>query len=112
MSENDEVEQKISQKSAKRRYLNENCQKNFENKIKRKCDFCKGKVEITATEKHRLNKPESWNMTNTTNYGQKRIKNNPLMKIGEPVLINSNSFVNIEQILNEYKETHDIGSKR
>ena len=51
-------------------------------------------------------------MTNTTNYGQKRIKNNPLMKIGEPVLINPNSFVNIEQILNEYKETHDIGSKR
>ena len=96
MFENDEVEQKNSQKSAKHRYLNENYQKNFENKIKKKSDFCKGKVEITATEKHRLNKPESWNITNTTNYGQKTIKNNPLMKIGEPVLINPNSFVNIE----------------
>lgn len=36
MFENDEVEQKNSQKSAKHRYLNENYQKNFENKIKRK----------------------------------------------------------------------------
>ena len=35
MFENDEVEQKISQKSAKRRCVNDNCQKIFENNIKR-----------------------------------------------------------------------------
>ena len=34
------------------------------------------------------------------------------MSIGEPVLVNNNSFDNITKILKEYKTLHNIGNSR
>ena len=34
------------------------------------------------------------------------------MSIGEPVLVNPNSFDNITKILKEYKTLHNIGNSR
>ena len=67
---------------------------------------------MIGSKESRLVKSESWNVDKNVNIGQVSNKNNPSMQIGEPVLLNPNSFINIEHILEEYHSNHGIGAKR
>ena len=87
--------------SSLRECENPNSHKKFNN-LKRTCDACKSKVSLKEFFGKCLTKPETWNIGRLTNYGQVTQENKPYMSIGEPVLVNTNSFDNITKILKEY----------
>ena len=86
----------------KRKCTNKNCQKMFEN-CKRKCDVCGFPVQ----KQHQINDGKHQTSKDGEKYidlGENKNINFKYMSIGEPILLNPNSFTNIENILDTLKE--------
>ena len=87
---------------------NDSCGKRFSS-MKRKCDECSSPV-ITQTKEERFVAPEGFGLLKTTDIGQKVNINKPAITMGEPVLVNPNSFETVKAVLDEYKLIHKIGT--
>ena len=113
-SESRDVEKKQQQQQesrAKRECTNEACKKQFTS-VKNKCDSCKSKVEKTETEHGRFTTPLNWHITKSFMIGQIASHNFKCQQIGEPIMVNPNSFDRAKHILDEYKLLHKIGVDR
>ena len=80
---------------------NEQCQKTFESQ-KRKCDIC-GSVVAKITKQDPIVIKQSNTEEKYINLGETRSVNKKKMLMGEPIMLNPNSYDNIN-ILKELKE--------
>ena len=60
----------------------------------------------------RFSPPENWALKKSLDVGQMVNYNNKTMCMGEPVLMNPNSYATVEAILESYKDLHGIGHSR
>ena len=80
--------------------------------VSKKCDLCKAKVEKVDKEFSRFSTPENWDIKKSFNVGQIPLINPQKHVMGEPVMVNPNSFQRVQQMLDEYKSMHCIGKDR
>ena len=112
MFENNDVKRKIEVlKRSERSCSNKSCKKLF-TKFRKKCDACGGKVIKEEHIEPRLAVPKDWAPEKIFNIGQEVNKNAKLIQIGEPVMVNPNSFINAEYIFDQYKKLHGISEAR
>ena len=112
MFENNDVSRKIeSLKKCQRICSYQECNKVF-NSFRRKCNVCGDKVVAKENKETRLTTPKDWVLEKALSIGQKIKKYIKPIKIGEPLMVNPNSFINVEHILSEYKKLHGIGVVR
>ena len=110
--ENNDVDKKLQElKEVERVCTNEKCKKKFKT-VSKKCDLCKAKVEKVDKEFSRFSTPENWDIKKSFNVGQIPLINPQKHVMGEPVMVNPNSFQRVKQILDEHKTKHDIGKER
>ena len=90
--------------------LNQECQQEYF-KMKRKCNLCGEKVEKNSeTVESRIHTSSSGEKY--INLGEKKNVNCRPTQIGEPILLNPNSYNNLEQILDNLEVNLEIGSSR
>ena len=110
-NENDDVEQIIdSKQSAKRICSNELCRALYTS-LKRKCSQCGGKVASRTVEEVRLTSTETLVTAKTNQLGGEVRKNEAILKVGEPIMVNPNSYDSVKTVLDNLKG-HEIDSER
>lgn len=112
-NENNDVEERIRVLlSLKHRQCsNDQCSKVYNN-YKRKCDDCDSAIKKQETPESVRTPQTSSSTQKYINIGEKSESNIKDFKMGEPILVNPNSYINIEQILKELKTNLNIGSER
>ena len=112
MFENDDVKQKIEVlKRSEKSCSSKSCKELF-TKFRKKCDACGGKVIKGEHIESRLAVPNDWASEKKCDIGQEVNKNVKLIQVGEPVMVNPTSFVNVEYILYQCKKLHGISEAR
>ena len=114
LNENEEI---IAQKvdalkiNVNRKCSNESCNKIYHS-LKRKCEAC-GSPVIKNTEEIQCNINSITCVDpNKIDIGQVSSENKPVIKMFEPVLVNPNSYKNVEIILKEIKEKAINGDRK
>ena len=107
--ETNDVEKAIANQKTDRQCIN--CGKIFHDQ-KRKCDLCSGKVSVIEADKEKFSTPDKWPLTKTLNIGQSPTVNKKPMVMGEPILVNPNSYVTVKKVLDAYKINHKIPHDR
>ena len=109
---NVEVENRIEKllSRQKRHCTNEECGEQYSN-LKRKCDKCGSTVRKVVEERIEKQQTSSY-QEKYLNLGEIRVVNTKELKLGEPILLNPNSYSNIEHILDELKVNLGITTVR
>ena len=79
--------------------------------LKRKCTDCGAKVVFKTYEEVRLISAEVPVTAKTNQLGGEVIKNNAVLNVGEPIMVNPNSYVNVKIVL-DHLIAHEINSER
>ena len=109
--ENCDVEDKISAKQASlRKCVNENCLKSYDS-LKRKCDLCGSNVEKGKIVKERLTSDQKL-LTRHFDFGVTEKKNKTKISMGEPVIVNPNSYESLKKVLGNLKEQIINGNRK
>ena len=111
-----EVVKKIELLSShnKRIFSNEKCSKVFTN-LKRKCDNCSSLVRKFYDENMNSDSVGIYQFTGISIEkidDAEMLEVRPLIKMAEPVLLNPNSYENVEKILKNVKNVASIGTDR
>ena len=111
--EKNEVSEKIKELSVTihRVCSNEACEKMF-NSLKRKCDSC-GSLVVKRTPAKVSQHQSPYHNFGEVDIGQcQNSETRPQIKMSDPVLLNPNSYKNLETILTEMKQFANIGKDR
>ena len=102
--ENNDVDRKVSLRAEANcwKCTNAECGQTYES-VKRKCDSCSSKVSKNCKEDVRFVSNNGHITTKEFNFGKNATVNTSSLKMGEPVMVNPNSYVNLEIILEQLK---------
>ena len=112
VSENDDVEKLlIAKQSAGRICSNESCDATFDS-LKRKCNLCGAKIVKKSAEVVNFANNESLVTAKTNLLQTNVVKNSVTLKMGEPIMLNPNSYVTVKAVLDSLKEELVQGGRK